>query len=117
MPLIVDGNKEIITPIENIVEILREHVFALGINKLEKIEKKGNNLRITCPVHKGGCESRPSCDVLLEDKVVGKKIVPAGTVHCFSCGYSASFVKNTLTLHTICSLWAKMNGERQTTIV
>ena len=93
MPLIVDGNKEIITPIENIVEILREHVFALGINKLEKIEKKGNNLRITCPVHKGGCESRPSCDVLLEDKVVGKKIVPAGTVHCFSCGYSASFVK------------------------
>lgn len=93
MPLIVDGNKEIITPIENIVETLRDHVFALGINKLDKIEKKGNNLRITCPVHKFGCESKPSCDVLLEDKFDGRKTVPAGTVHCFSCGYSASFVK------------------------
>lgn len=91
--LIVDSNKKIITPIDEIVETLQEHIFALGINKLEKIEKKGNNLRITCPCHKGGCESRPSCDVLLEDKAVGKKTVPAGTVHCFSCGYSANFVK------------------------
>ena len=97
MPLVVDGNKVVLTPIKEVLENLREHMHALGIFKIEKIEYKGNNARITCPFHKDGFENRPSCDVLLCDKVVPdgfkETVIPAGTVHCFSCGYSAGFVK------------------------
>jgi DNA primase len=42
---------------------------------------------VTCPKHKGGQESSPSCGISLIDK--GK--VQAGTVHCFTCGYTRTF--------------------------
>lgn len=97
MPLIVDSNKVITTPIQQIIEELRCHMVSLGIFKLDKVEYKGNNARVTCPIHKGGFESRPSCDILLYDKVIpcgsDTKIIPAGTVHCFTCGYSTNFLK------------------------
>lgn len=97
MPLIIDGNKVVTTPITEMLERLSTHVSALHSGKLEKVEIKSNNARITCPIHKGGFENKPSCDVLLYDKVVpcgnGRKIIPAGTVHCFSCGYTANFIK------------------------
>ena len=97
MPLVVD-NKVIKTPIKNILERLQEELVFANINKLSKISFKGNEAIIQCPRHKGGQENNPSCGVLLEDKVcrdyTGKKReVPAGTVHCFSCGYKAGMVK------------------------
>ena len=86
--LIVD-NKVIETPIKTIVDLLRQQLFLLHIEKLNTIEVKQNNIRCTCPIHKGGQERTPSCSILLEDKLD----TPAGTVHCFGCGYRASLVK------------------------
>lgn len=86
--LIID-NKIIETPIKTIVDLLRQQLFLLHINKLERIEIKQNNIRCTCPIHKNGQERTPSCEILLEDK----GDITAGTVHCFGCGYRASLVK------------------------
>lgn len=86
--LIVD-NKIIETPIKTIIDLLRQQLFLLHIDKLDKIEIKQNDIRCTCPIHSGGHERTPSCDILLEDK----GDTQAGTVHCFGCGYRASIVK------------------------
>ena len=86
--LIVD-NKFIETPIIDIVKMLRQQLFLMHIDRLDKIDIKQNNVRITCPFHNGGHERTPSCDILLEDK----GSTPAGTVHCFGCGYTSNFVK------------------------
>ena len=43
----------------------------------------------TCPFHGGGKESNPSCGISLAEKVVREKTYEAGTVHCFTCGYTA----------------------------
>lgn len=89
MSLIVDGNKIINTSIKDIIELLRQQLFISKIDKLDSIEIKQNNIRVTCPIHKGGKERTPSCEILLEDK----GLTPAGTVHCFGCGYKAGLVK------------------------
>lgn len=86
--LVVD-NKVIETPIRDLLELLRQQLYVYHIDKLNRVEYKQRNARITCPIHKGGHENTPSCDVLLEDK----GDIPAGTVSCFACGYRASFVK------------------------
>lgn len=88
MPFIVD-NKQINTPIKDLVGMLKQQCILSNIPKLSDMYERGNNLIITCPVHKDGQEAHPSCSVLLEDR----SGVFAGTVHCFSCGYRASFVK------------------------
>jgi len=88
MALIV-SNRIIETPIKDIIELLRQQLFFNKIHKLDKIEYKQNNIRVTCPIHAGGHERTPSCDILMEDK----GDTPAGTVHCFGCGYKAGIVK------------------------
>ena len=97
MSCIVDNNKQIDTPLFDIVNYIKSQCVCNGIDKLQSITQKHNNLSITCPSHKGGLEERPSCQILLEDKESvyrGKKIIiPAGTVHCFTCGYKANLIK------------------------
>lgn len=48
---------------------------------------KGNNVKITCPFHKNGEESRPSCFVFTNED---DNNVIWGTVKCFTCGTSMS---------------------------
>lgn len=97
MPCIIDNNKMIVTPIRDILESLQQQLYLTRSDKLKRVEYKQQNARVTCPIHKGGHENTPSCDVLLYDKTVvefGKKrVIPAGTVHCFGCGYQASLVR------------------------
>ena len=92
MSLIID-NKVVETPIKDLVELLRQQLAVSHIDKLNHIEYKQHDIRITCPFHighgEGGHERTPSCDILLEDK----GDLPAGSVHCFGCGYKASFLK------------------------
>ena len=83
-------NKKIIqTPIYPLLFVLRDELSAEGISKLKSIQNKGDNARITCPVHKYGNENHPSCSVLLTDT----KDLPKGFVSCFTCGYRATFDK------------------------
>lgn len=88
MPIIID-DKIIETPVKDILNALQQTLAIKNIPKLQKIDYKRLNARVCCPIHKGGQEHTPSCDILLEDK--GN--VSAGTVYCFACGYTASFVK------------------------
>lgn len=50
-------------------------------------QKKGKNILTNCPIHKGGCERHPSCNIYNEDD--GE--TPFGMVHCFTCGYTSTF--------------------------
>lgn len=98
MPPIIDGNKVINTPIKDILEMLVQQIYASRIDKLNTVDFKYNNARVTCPIHKDGHERTPSCDILLYDKQTvdfhgNKHTVPAGTVNCFACGYKANIVK------------------------
>ena len=88
MPFRID-DKIIETPVRTILESLQQQVQALGINKLKRIEYKTSEARITCPIHKNGCENTPSCYVALVDRGG----IPAGTTHCFTCGYKANLLK------------------------
>lgn len=60
-----------------------------GIQLLHSIKPVNDNIMISCPSHKDGQERKPSCGVSLVDTYTGGKITPAGTVHCFTCGYTA----------------------------
>lgn len=72
--------------IKEIVDFLRNDLTIKGIYYLRHATKTGDNLMVTCPYHKDGRESSPSCGILLHDRASAKKIYPAGTVHCFTCG-------------------------------
>lgn len=54
---------------------------------LHDIDKAGDNIVISCPVHKGGQERKPSCSVYDRDD---NDKVEFGKCHCFTCGYTAS---------------------------
>lgn len=88
MSLIID-DKVIETPIKDIVNLLIQELALRHIDKLDRVEYKQNNIRVTCPIHSGGHERTPSCDILMYDK----GDVPAGTVRCFGCGYTTNLVR------------------------
>ena len=93
MPIIVDGNKQIDTPVKTLLEALRQQCSVSGNGRLRTVDYKALNARVPCPIHKDGQETTPACDVLLEDKISYGRHINAGTVHCFACGYQASFVR------------------------
>ena len=49
--------------------------------KLGTIQVKGDNVRVTCPSHKDGQESHPSCGIYAGDS----DDIEYGTFHCFTC--------------------------------
>ena len=69
---------------------LKGTLMSNGIFLLNDIKPTGDNIMITCPVHKDGHERKPSCGVSIVPKYSGSKIIEPGTVHCFTCGYTAS---------------------------
>lgn len=93
MPLIVDNNKEIKTPIKSLVELLQQQCRVLGNKRLRTIDYRGGDAVVPCPIHKNGQESNPACGILLNDRKSYGRSINAGTVHCFVCGYQASFLK------------------------
>jgi hypothetical protein len=70
-------------PILDILYDLRRDLIKHNINKLNDIIVKGPNALITCPSHKEGRESHPSCYVRLTEG----DDVKEGTVYCFTCHY------------------------------
>lgn len=81
------GHKLINTPVEVILQTARKE---LTNGKLKRIDDKGRNLLISCPIHKGGMENHPSCNVL---NIADDPNLEAGTAHCFACGYRANMVR------------------------
>lgn len=70
--------------IPEIILTLRSQLAAQGQDYFRHIRPSGTNIQITCPFHSGGKERRPSCGITCQQV----KDIPAGTVHCFTCGWS-----------------------------
>ena len=71
------------------LEVLNELKTQLALNGIQRFAefKPGpRNIQFNCPIHADGQERRPSCGI----STVNKEGVPAGTVHCFTCGYTAT---------------------------
>ena len=79
--------------LEQLLYDLRLSLNQNGINLLNTIKPIGDNIMVTCPSHKGGLEHKPSCGISTQDKYKDDKVIPAGTVHCFTCGYTASLTE------------------------
>ena len=75
--------------VQEILTLLQEELRLRGIDLLKDVRPTGDNIMVTCPIHKGGHETKPSCGIH----------VHTGVVHCFTCGYSVSlpeFIGNCL---------------------
>ena len=83
---LVINNREISEPIENILKELKKEAKK---DIFRDIINKGDNIAVTCPLHKEGRERHPSCYIY--NKTDGD--CEYGTVHCFTCGYKASLSK------------------------
>ena len=73
-----------------VLEELRDQLALNGINRLKDMRRLNDSIQVTCPFHKGGQESKPSCGITINDIKKGDRVVKAGTVHCFTCGYISS---------------------------
>lgn len=65
---------------------------------LRDVENKGDYIRCTCPFHKNGVESHPSCSVYAR---TDNDKIPYGTYNCFTCHESGTlprFVSQCLNL-------------------
>lgn len=86
MELIID-NKVIDAPIPQILQTISREC---GGKFFKDIKERGNNYSVTCPHHKGGNESRPSCQVL---DSTDDPNVERGFFHCFTCGLNLPLYK------------------------
>lgn len=81
----VNGNTLLADEIDILIE-LKEQLAANGIYRFAQFKVGVNNIQFNCPIHNNGQERKPSCGILLNDR----NNIPAGTVNCFSCGYTAT---------------------------
>lgn len=77
----------IVATVEQVVRDIKLQLYGTGL--LKEINNTGSDLMVTCPFHANGKEHNPSCGVLLKEKVTRDKTYEAGTVHCYTCGYTA----------------------------
>lgn len=77
----------LVATVEQVLKDIKLQLYGAGL--LRDINNTGSDLMITCPFHKGGKEHSPSCGVLLKEKISQGKRYEAGTVHCYTCGYTA----------------------------
>lgn len=73
-------NKVILAPIPDILEEVKRQSGNRYLNYIGKV--KGDTVKITCPWHKNGQESHPSCHVYARRD---NPDVYYGTAHCFTC--------------------------------
>lgn len=77
----------IVATVEQVLKDIKLQIYGTGL--LKEMNSTGSDLMVTCPFHKNGKEHSPSCGVLLREKAVKSKKYEAGTVHCYTCGYTA----------------------------
>ena len=70
----------------SVIEELKHQLDINGLKRFHTIKRGPRDIQVSCPIHKDGQERKPSCGISTEDK--GK--TPAGTVNCFTCGYTAN---------------------------
>lgn len=74
------------TRVEDVITMLQ---LTLTNGKLRDVKHGNDNIVVTCPVHSGGMESHPACNIYVgEDSKL-----PYGYFNCFVCGSNGSFLK------------------------
>ena len=84
---LVINNRIIDTDVEDILTKLK---IESGGKYLRDIKKRGDNVSVTCPFHKGGQETHPSCTVY--NRTDNDKVM-FGTYNCFTCNSKGSLYK------------------------
>lgn len=82
---LVIHNRLISAPVDTILRQVRLETHGRYLHQISG--DKNGNIMVTCPYHKDGNESHPSCSVLARDDDPN---LPKGTAHCFTCGKSVS---------------------------
>lgn len=81
----VSGNPILADDLEVLQELKRQLEFN-GILRFAEFKVGQRNIQFNCPIHNDGQERKPSCGI----STVNQEGTPAGTVHCFACGYTAT---------------------------
>lgn len=76
-----------------LVTDLKTDLALKGINLLGSIKPVNDNIMVSCPSHKGGQEHKPSCGISTKTVHKNGRTYEAGTVHCFTCGYTATLTE------------------------
>jgi hypothetical protein len=82
-------NKLIVTPVETILRQVQKELTNGKLRDIEEAKTNSRNCNITCPIHKDGFESKPSCQILTDPN---DDELEVGWAHCFTCGYSGPLV-------------------------
>ena len=94
----VNGLQIEATP-EQIIEKLSRQLEDEGVFIFRRTKSLASNYQFSCPFHAGGTEKHPSCGMSRNPSYSGSKVTEAGTVHCFTCGYTSGlteFISNVL---------------------
>lgn len=82
------GDIPILSSVYDILLTLKAELQENNIPLLKDINApayEGQDIQITCPFHKNGQESKPSCGVTTREFKRGGRVIKAGTANCFSC--------------------------------
>lgn len=74
----------------SILHELKLQLHINGVELLGKIKPTSKNVQFSCPSHGDGQEKKPSCGMSEVPIKRDGRTIPAGTVHCFTCGYTAT---------------------------
>lgn len=80
------GNTPILADDLEVLQELKHQLEANGIYRFGNFKVGPKNIQFNCPIHNNGQERKPSCGI----STVNQEHTPAGTVHCFACGYTAT---------------------------
>lgn len=69
-----------------VLEELKRQLEMNGILRFASFKVGPKNIQFNCPVHNEGQERNPSCGI----STTNQEGTPSGTVHCFTCGYTAT---------------------------
>lgn len=97
--MIIIWDKPILASVRDIIQQLRAEIRSQGIDLLRDVKPTNRNIMVTCPFHREGKERHPSCGISTVETREGNRVHPAGTVHCFTCGYTSDlpeFISNIL---------------------
>lgn len=80
----------IMAELSQIIDDVRNTIRANGHDLLRKTHDVGTDIMVTCTEHKNGQEQKVSMGISKNEFVTSTgKVIKAGTVHCFTCGYTA----------------------------
>ena len=81
----VDNNPILADDVQ-VLMLLKKQLAELGKNLFNEFKVGERNIQTNCPIHSEGQERRPSCGI----STIDSERVKSGTVHCFTCGYTAT---------------------------